>query len=43
MENPGKRIALLENEHIKTFAMWLHKEVMNHILYFNCLFVVPSI
>nr|GEW27228.1 hypothetical protein [Tanacetum cinerariifolium] len=27
IENPGKRIALLENEHIKYFAKWLRKEV----------------
>ncbi|GKA04526.1 putative ribonuclease H-like domain-containing protein [Tanacetum coccineum] len=26
-ENLGKRIAFLENEHIKSFAKWLHKEV----------------
>ncbi|GKF32041.1 hypothetical protein Tco_0101839, partial [Tanacetum coccineum] len=26
-ENPGKRIAFLKNEHIKSFAKWLHKEV----------------
>ncbi|GJR32988.1 putative transposase-associated domain-containing protein [Tanacetum coccineum] len=26
-ENPGKRIAFLENEHSKSFAKWLHKEV----------------
>ncbi|GJV64123.1 reverse transcriptase domain-containing protein [Tanacetum coccineum] len=28
-ENPGKRIAFLENEHSKSFAKWLRKEV-NH-------------
>ncbi|GJZ38456.1 retrovirus-related pol polyprotein from transposon TNT 1-94 [Tanacetum coccineum] len=26
-ENPGKRIAFLENEHSKSFAKWLRKEV----------------
>ncbi|GKB55208.1 hypothetical protein Tco_0905961 [Tanacetum coccineum] len=26
-ENPGKRIAFLENEHSKSFVKWLHKEV----------------
>ncbi|GJU73888.1 retrovirus-related pol polyprotein from transposon TNT 1-94 [Tanacetum coccineum] len=26
-ENPCKRIAFMENEHIKSFAKWLHKEV----------------
>ncbi|GJZ46712.1 hypothetical protein Tco_0600544 [Tanacetum coccineum] len=26
-ENPGKRIAFLENEHSKSFAKWLHEEV----------------
>ncbi|GJZ56185.1 hypothetical protein Tco_0611378 [Tanacetum coccineum] len=26
-ENPGKRIAFLKNEHSKSFAKWLHKEV----------------
>ncbi|GJT30112.1 hypothetical protein Tco_0910387 [Tanacetum coccineum] len=26
-KNPGKRIALLENEHSKSFAKWLRKEV----------------
>ncbi|GJV62586.1 putative transposon, En/Spm-like protein [Tanacetum coccineum] len=26
-ENPGKRIAFLENEHIKSFAKWLREEV----------------
>ncbi|GKE32305.1 hypothetical protein Tco_1451627 [Tanacetum coccineum] len=26
-ENLGKRIAFLENEHSKSFAKWLHKEV----------------
>ncbi|GJY19766.1 retrovirus-related pol polyprotein from transposon TNT 1-94 [Tanacetum coccineum] len=28
-ENPGKRIAFLENEHIKSFAKWLREEVGN--------------
>nr|GEW37890.1 hypothetical protein [Tanacetum cinerariifolium] len=27
-KNPGKRIALLENEHSKSFAKWLRKEVI---------------
>ncbi|GJW63125.1 hypothetical protein Tco_0115009 [Tanacetum coccineum] len=27
IENPGKRIALLENEHIKSFVKWLRKKV----------------
>nr|GEV61808.1 hypothetical protein [Tanacetum cinerariifolium] len=27
IENPGKRIAFLENEHSKSFAKWLRKEV----------------
>ncbi|GKB24132.1 putative transposon, En/Spm-like protein [Tanacetum coccineum] len=27
-KNPGKRIALLENEHNKSFAKWLRKEVI---------------
>ena len=32
-ENPGMRIALLENEHSKSFAKWLHKEVINLMLF----------
>ncbi|GKD86132.1 hypothetical protein Tco_1357286, partial [Tanacetum coccineum] len=30
-ENPGKRIAFLENEHNKSFAKWLHKEVERQV------------
>ena len=32
-ENPGMRIALLENEHSKSFAKWLRKEVINLMLF----------
>ena len=32
-ENPGKRKALLEDEHSKTFAKWLRKEVINRMLF----------
>ncbi|GKE12940.1 hypothetical protein Tco_1416491, partial [Tanacetum coccineum] len=31
IENPGKRIAFLENKHSKSFAKWLHKEVKKEL------------
>nr|GEV24437.1 hypothetical protein [Tanacetum cinerariifolium] len=30
-KNPGKQIALLENEHSKSFAKWLHEEVKREL------------
>nr|GEW49163.1 hypothetical protein [Tanacetum cinerariifolium] len=32
IENPGKRIAFLKNEHNKSFAKWLHKEVEKELV-----------
>ncbi|GKD51627.1 putative transposon, En/Spm-like protein, partial [Tanacetum coccineum] len=34
-ENPSKRIAFLENEHSKSFAKWLCKEVERELVYQN--------
>ncbi|GJS45438.1 retrovirus-related pol polyprotein from transposon TNT 1-94 [Tanacetum coccineum] len=31
IENPGKRIAFLENEHSKSFAKWLHEEAKREL------------